>query len=386
MPVACAQPRWQPVLARTDARMCRHVATVLACRATEVSELHPGGGLAQGFAGVSLAARALNLPLTQRLEAPSAGGALACSLFRGTLGTLIAEALSSAEASRAGLEVGCLQAVALAEHDCRWDLIDGVLGVGVAANMLLETAAAARVTRECVRALRAGRREGPSGSAWYREPHVTSAWQRSLWPAGFLDLGLAHGTAGIVVWLCRYAQEAEDLIRAGTQDILRFGGPATEWREWPGIVTADGRSRGARIAWCYGAVSAGFAISRAGQVLRDGTLEALGLQLLRRAACRESFPDVDEAGICHGAAGLALMWNALFQETQRHDYLELARVWITRTLELTRDDNVQSAVRLANGVQWREENGLLLGRAGVALTLAIAASGGNAGWTRLFLL
>lgn len=78
-----------------------------------------------------------------------------------------------------------------------------------------------------------------------------------------------------------------------------------------------------------------------------------------------------DAGLCHGSAGLAHIFNRHWQATGERVFADAARRWFGRTL--ARIDHVSGG-------------GFLSGRAGVALALLHAASAREPTWDRVLLL
>ena len=96
--------------------------------------------------------------------------------------------------------------------------------------------------------------------------------------------------------------------------------------------------------------------------------------------------------MCHGAAGLAHVFNRLFQATGDESFLMAARYWFERTLELRRPgEGIAgfSAYRPPNDGQeeyWDDQVGILEGAAGIALALLAATTEIEPEWDRMLLL
>jgi hypothetical protein len=102
---------------------------------------------------------------------------------------------------------------------------------------------------------------------------------------------------------------------------------------------------------------------------------------------------VDDAGLCHGAAGLGHVLNRFYQATGDPEILAAARAWFGRALDfwepgrgiggfLTFTPPEGDFERL----EWNEEAGFLSGSAGMALTLLAATGDVDPDWDRLLLL
>lgn len=97
-----------------------------------------------------------------------------------------------------------------------------------------------------------------------------------------------------------------------------------------------------------------------------------------------------DAGICHGSAGLAHIFNRFFQATGDSLFKEAAIFWIRQTLSQRGRTGVggYNGMRWLNDnghVRWKYNRGILTGAAGVGLVLASALSAVEPEWDRLFL-
>ena len=111
---------------------------------------------------------------------------------------------------------------------------------------------------------------------------------------------------------------------------------------------------------------------------------------LARQTAERSLKDssVIDAGICHGAAGVAHLFNRLYQATDDPVLAEAARRWIDEALALRRLDEGIGGFRSwapneDKELGWRDEPGFLTGAAGVGLALLAAATAVEPEWDRV---
>jgi hypothetical protein len=138
------------------------------------------------------------------------------------------------------------------------------------------------------------------------------------WPAGHLNLGMAHGGAGILALLSgamRAGIRVDGHTRAVSElcavfDRFRQGSSACPW--WPAMISLSDYTQGtasqgrqARPSWCYGTPGQARAQQLAGLALRDPGRVRVAEQALagcvldRQAACL-----LTDASLCHGWAGV----------------------------------------------------------------------------------
>ena len=150
----------------------------------------------------------------------------------------------------------------------------------------------------------------------------------------------------------------------------------------------------ARCAWCYGdpGIAAALLTAARGAGVPDWEQAAVALAC-RAAERRESETGVVNACFCHGAAGLAHLYNRMYQATGEEKLRRVAVHWLERTLDfyrLARDNGsawVQGSWDAAQPTQWTWTGiELVEGAAGVALVLVAAATSVEPTWDRVFLV
>jgi lantibiotic modifying enzyme len=273
----------------------------------------------------------------------------------------------------------------------QFDLVGGLVGLGTYCLERLPRRTARRGCELVVSRLAEAAVTMPGGLAWLSHGAVGTPSLLEAHPEGYVDLGLAHGVAGVIAFLAHSA--AAEV--AGATSLLE---PAVSWLRgqrlqeksesvYPGIVPLTGDPDPARLAWCYGDLGIASALLAASAALSDGQLRAEALHLMRGAAGREASTGVVDAGLCHGASGIAQVLTRAGQETTDTILLEHARRWLRETLELR--DLAEglggfAAFRPATGGSSHTSHealpGLLEGAAGVGLVLLSAVAPNEPWW------
>ncbi len=216
---------------------------------------------------------------------------------------------------------------------------------------------------------------------------------------GIFDLGVAHGSPGVIGFLARAAaagfEPANDrtLQRSALGWLLRQAAPtgpsAFGVAALPGQMTRGG----ARAAWCYGDPGIVGAILPAAYQSGEPKLIEQVLQVGHRAASRRAHDALTEdAGLCHGTAGLAHVFARIHQATADRMYVESARYWFSETLRLRQEVSGISGflfVRRSDSdaeTQTLPLPGFLEGATGVGLALLAAVSAVSPDWDRLLIL
>jgi hypothetical protein len=150
----------------------------------------------------------------------------------------------------------------------------------------------------------------------------------------------------------------------------------------------------ARCAWCYGDPGIAAALLLAARGVGNARWEQTAVDLACRAAERPaSETGVVNAGFCHGAAGLAHLYNRIYQASGEPKLGDAALHWLERTLQfyrLARDDGASWILGSWDPDQqepstWAGAE-LAGGAAGVALVLLAAATSVEPSWDRMFLV
>lgn len=279
-----------------------------------------------------------------------------------------------------------------------YDLINGFTGLGVYARERLSQPSGAVLLERVVDHLATQAETGPEGTAWFTPPNRLPAWQREIHPEGLYNLGVAHGIPAVVALLaiaCRggvATDRARPLLDGTVRWLLAHRLPAGAGSCFGTVVAAGEGSGTSRLAWCYGDPGIAATLLVAARAVGEPGWEDKALEVARGAARRPpEQSSVRDAGICHGAAGLAHLFNRFWQASGEEVFRDAARFWIERTLEFRVPGEGIAGFRAWHALpgpdgQWVAEPGLLEGATGVALVLLAAVSTVEPEWDRVLLV
>lgn len=292
---------------------------------------------------------------------------------------------------------------ALDAHDSwpgDFDLISGLAGIGVHALQRRHRPDARLLVDRAVSHLARLARWTERGAAFWRAPELLGPAILEIYPAGCVDLGLAHGQAGVIAWLAdlhRASLARDDASRLldGCVTWL-LGQPAGrgEGSLFPSHVGADGKRMPGRLAWCYGDPGIAVALYKAASARRNAAWRQTALDIaLRAARLPPEQTGVVDPRLCHGALGLAHIDNRLWQATGHPELAAAARRWYARALEMGESrggfaGSVTAGVDAASPGEALtvNEGSLISGTAGMGLALLAAATAVEPGWDDLLLL
>lgn len=213
------------------------------------------------------------------------------------------------------------------------------------------------------------------------------------------NLSLSHGMASIILILSKIYAEgiskllAKKLINGGLRYVdnqkLSPGEYLSVFPSWAKESMQEPEQ--SRLAWCYGDLGIGLAYMQAGDILPESSYKTDGLSILLSTALRRNLEDnnVFDAGLCHGASGLALIYNVLYQRTLLTVFKEAAIYWLDISLNMAvHDDGIAGykAWHHPDYGGWQNSSGLLDGAAGIGLSLLSFVSIREPSWAGSLLL
>jgi len=420
--------RWSPILdggAREAAlAVARDIAVALAGRSHAADapdfSLHGGDAgealffayLARAFPGEAheeAAAHRLERAITTLSGRPAsptlcegyAGVAWATTHLQGLLGLEDSGADPNAEVDLALEEV-----LAPESSPLPCELLYGLAGLGVYFIEREPRASATAGLERVVDRLEASFVQTPRGLAWPTAPWDDVPGGAPAGEPGF-DLGLSHGVPGAVALLAHALaldiapRRTERLLDAAVTWILSQRNLEPGPVAFPRFVTATWRAPGETPpAWCYGDPGVAVALLAAARAAQRPDWERAALDVALLAARRPvAEAGIVDAGLCHGAAGAALVFQRLFHSTGEPELKRAARRWFEHALELRRPGRglagfqswrpVEPAVDAGRGDArraWSDDASFLTGVAGIGLALLAAATPVEPAWDLVLLL
>lgn len=274
-----------------------------------------------------------------------------------------------------------------------YDLISGLTGLGLYHLVRHGTAPSGMTTAvlEYLVALSAPVcREGVSLPGWWSGTGPDGT-PDPAWPGGHLNLGMAHGVAGVLALL-------SGAMRAGIQvqghagavselcatfDRHRQGSSAYPW--WPAMISLRDYVRGtaapgrqARPSWCYGTPGQARAQQLAGLALGDEERMRVAERALAGCLDRRVTSLFADASLCHG-------WVGLVQTLRRAADDALDPPLLLAALRQARQGMEDHLARRGMPAS----DGLLEGTSGIQLArneLPLAGSGEPSPWDACLLL
>ena len=347
---------WRPVLDGDQARHARARVDDIAHRLANPAEhagLHDAAGRALlfGYLGDDTASDVQLDAALGRIEELGPG------LISGIAGVAFALAHLGHEVDES-VDEGLAAAVDHAHHD----IVRGSVGIGVYA---LEQESAPLLARVIER-LDAQAAPARAGRALFT-PVQWLGTMRKMYPEGATDLGVAHGQAAAIAVAAAAAARGVPRARELHDDLAAFLWSTAMHDGDTRFAAVAETATSCRSAWCYGDPGTAAALFAAATAIADPAAQARAIELARLAASRAPEATLaTESGLCHGAFGLAHLYNRLAQASGDRELAAAARGWYERGLAMPLPDALD----------------LLEGQLGVALALLAAITAEEPGWDR----
>lgn len=209
------------------------------------------------------------------------------------------------------------------------------------------------------------------------------------------NLSLAHGMSSTVILLSRllknepYNKKIKEMINGTINfffsqelDTYIYGS------YYPPFIIKNKPVTKSRMGWCYGDLGVALAMWQAGKVMNQTKWKDKALEVFLYATTRKD-PDtefVKDAGICHGSAGLAMIFRRMYLETGIEEFKTATDHWINETLKNARFEDGLAGYKRLTMDGWENDYSLIMGIAGIGLVLISYLTNDAQEWDELFLL
>jgi class I lanthipeptide synthase len=276
--------------------------------------------------------------------------------------------------------------------NARYELLGGVVGMGVYARERLPRPSAVRLIDAVVGRLEACAERSAAGVAFFNPVETLSAEYHEMAPRGWYNLGLAHGIAGVISFLgslCRIGvavERAAPLLADSIAWLLARELPAGGKFLFKSTYTPGRDVDICRLGWCHGDLAIATALLVAARGAGEPSWEHHARRIARSAAALtiDGTP-VPDAGLCHGAAGIGHLFNRLYQETDEPALGEAARMWLRKAVAMRKPGRGIGGYQVFERGEMYDNPGFRVGSSGIGLALLAAVSSVPPDWDRLLM-
>ena len=225
---------------------------------------------------------------------------------------------------------------------------------------------------------------------WNQPPKSVYRLDKESKSAEEYNLGLAHGVPGIIASLLpalncpQLRKRAENLISNSCNWLLSQQQDPKEYGSYFSTVASSNKV--SRLAWCYGDLTIALTLYRAGAALNNPSYIDKAIEIGLHSASRNLRSSiVQDAGICHGSAGLYLIFNKLFKASGVAEFEVASLKWLDHTLALFERNGLSGFDKFDSDGFFVQNLGFLEGYAGIGLCLLSSITGED-NWADCLLL
>lgn len=143
-----------------------------------------------------------------------------------------------------------------------------------------------------------------------------------------------------------------------------------------------------RLAWCYGDLGVANSLLLTADNIDNLELRNFAIEIALHTCKRILVENtgIIDSGICHGASGVAHIYNRLYQVTKISEFKVSANYWFEHVLNISEFKDGYAGYKTWNhgSGAWELDYSLIEGICGVGLTLICANSNIEASWDRCF--
>lgn len=214
------------------------------------------------------------------------------------------------------------------------------------------------------------------------------------------NIALSHGMSSIILVLCRLYEtgikqkQIEELVSGTVGYILSQEIDKTVYGCcFPSQSLENGDDiYKSRLGWCYGDLGVAVALWQAGKTFnrQEWMQKAMDVMLFTVQRRDPKHNSINDAGLCHGSSGVAMMFKYMYDETRDKYFAQTAQYWANITIDLAiHTDGPAGYKRFTLEVTppWKPSYTLLEGIAGIGLSLmSMLDMNQKSKWMELFLL
>lgn len=280
-----------------------------------------------------------------------------------------------------------------------YDLLSGLVGVGVYFLERLPRGCSASGLTAVFEAIDRLAERTATGITWRTDPLFLPSRLRAQYPHGYYNLGVAHGVPGIIHFISELSitevvarSRWEPLLEGAVSWLIGQQRPTKSVSRFDFFFYPGQSSLGGRLAWCYCDLGIAAILLQASQRVARSDWAKFACETLERCLSWSEANGICDATLCHGAAGVAHIFNRIYQCNGERRFRDASIEWFEQVLAMRRDGTGVGGFSTVidhdpSGRTVDEESAALLdGAGGVALALLAATSDIEPNWDRMLLL
>ena len=211
-------------------------------------------------------------------------------------------------------------------------------------------------------------------------------------------LSLSHGMTSMALFLCRFVQS--ESLSASNDCLTMLEGcmnyillQEIDYMQYGSFFSNTGLESNhphvpSRVAWCFGDLGIAWALWQSGIAVKNRQWQDKAIAIMKHATQRVNREQtmVADCGLCHGSAGIAMVFRRFYLETREPIFHDAWRHWNVFTLNFQRFDDGSAGFKTYESGKWKNDISLLTGISGIGLSLLSFLRDDLQEWDELFLL
>lgn len=188
-----------------------------------------------------------------------------------------------------------------------------------------------------------------------------------------VSLGLSHGVPSALSIFAQNLKPGrwEEKVIRKMKNFINSTKNDTGCCIFPSLIVDQNKVEYSRMGWCYGDLSVALSFWYAGKktLNKDWQQEAIDIFLasIKRNDIEKEM--IKDAGLCHGTAGIAHIYNRMYWETNILDFKKIANFWVDKTLEMSYHKNSLAGFSAFYENHFEDDYSFLEGISGIGLAL-----------------
>ena len=236
-----------------------------------------------------------------------------------------------------------------------------------------------------------------------RESDNSLKWifTNALYNTSSYNLSLSHGISSIIGIMIAYVKNETFVIRAKKilegaikyliKNQLDLNSHASYF---PSVIPLEHNSGtqntgSSRLAWCYGDLGIAYQLYEAGLILNNVELTEYAIKVLEYNSSRideHSHHGIVDAGLCHGAAGVALIYDLMASKSNSTIFRETSQYWLKQAISFANHKDGLAGFKSFHHPHFQNDYSLLEGISGIALLFSNAIKKNPYPWHEFLLL
>ena len=223
-------------------------------------------------------------------------------------------------------------------------------------------------------------------------------WKSLLLPIKKIgyNISLSHGIASLIIFFSRILKigtknpYVETMLHGAINYVLSQEIDFTLYGSFfPSWIIESSPPEKSRLSWCYGDLGIAIALWQAGKATNNIKWKNKALTIFQKSTYRTDLMNerIIDAGLCHGTAGVSMIYRRMFLETEIEIFRNASKYWMEQTLNMAHFGDGLAGYKSFNSAgKWENDYSLLMGVTGIGLFINSYLRDDSQAWDEILLL